>query len=159
MDTDTAPTVISGPPPAEEPPPVAEAGDPPGSPGATWIADSIVAKVAASAAREVNGVEDLRSGTARRGWVRASERRQGGASVKVADGAASIDLRLVVRDAVAIPALVDEVRARVIHRVEFATGLTVTTVDVGVVDVVPAAAVPEPAAPEEPDAEATASEG
>jgi uncharacterized alkaline shock family protein YloU len=65
--------------------------------------------------------------------------------VRVAEGRASIALRLVVRDGVAIPRVVDEVRARVIDRVEFATGLTVTTVDVGVVDVVPAPAPPEAA--------------
>ena len=51
-------------------------------------------------------------------------------------------LQCVVRDGVAIPRVVEEVRARVTHRVEFTTGLTVTKVDVGVVDVVPAPAAP-----------------
>lgn len=140
MDTDSEPTVVTGAPPAVEEP----------GTGATWIADGIVAKVAASAAREVEGVDDLRGGHPRRGWVRASERRRGGASVRVADGRASVDIRLVVREGVAIPRVVDEVRARVIDRVEFATGLTVTTVDVGVVDVVPA---PAPAPSEPPVAQ------
>lgn len=113
----------------QAPPPATGGGD-------TWIADEIVAKVAAAAAREVEGVEDLRGGAPRRGWIRASERRRGGARVAVADGAATIAVRLVVRDGVAIPAVVDAVRARVTERVEFATGLRVTRVDVGVVDVV-----------------------
>lgn len=141
MSTDTDPTIVAGAPAAAPDPPSPE---PEATSGSTWIADGIVAKVAASAAREVDGVEDLRSANPRRGWVRASERRRGGASVRVADGAASIDIRLVVRDGVAIPRVVDEVRARVIDRVEFATGLTVTTVDVGVVDVVPAPVPVEP---------------
>ncbi len=106
-------------------------------PGETWIADAIVAKVAATAAREVDGVVDLRGGAPRRGWVRASERSRGGALVRVEEGTATVSLRLVVRDGVAIPAVVEAVRARVIERVEFATGMTVTRVDVGVVDVVP----------------------
>lgn len=121
-------------------------GDPADPPGKTWIADAIVAKVAATAAREVDGVTDLRGGAPRRGWVRASERSRGGAVVRVQDGTATVALRLVVRDGVAIPAVVEAVRARVIERVEFATGMTVARVDIGVVDVVPAA-VPQPAEP------------
>jgi uncharacterized alkaline shock family protein YloU len=115
--------------PSPDPAPEAEGGR-------TWISDDIVAKVAAAAAREVDGVEALRGGGIRRGWVRASERLQGGARVKVDDGRATIGLRLVVRYGVAIPAVVEEVRARVVERVEFATGLTVARVDIGVVDVV-----------------------
>ena len=145
MSTDTDPTIVGGSPAAEEPPAQgagARAAEPGTQDGSTWIADGIVAKVAASAAREVDGVEDLRGTHPRRGWVRASERRRGGASVRVEGGRAAIELRLVVRDGVAIPRVVDEVRARVIHRVEFATGLTVTKVDVGVVDVVTAPSPP-----------------
>src|SRR5690606_10278335 len=59
--------------------------------GRTWIADDIVSKVAAAAATEVDGVEGLRAAGIRRGWLRASERRGGGAAVKVADGRATID--------------------------------------------------------------------
>jgi uncharacterized alkaline shock family protein YloU len=117
--------------------------------GSTWIADQIVAKIAAAAAREVEGVVDLRGGGIRRGWVRASDRGRGGAAgVRIDEGRASIDLRLVVRDGAAIPAVVDGVRARVTERVQFGTGLTVARVDIGVVDVVPAPA-PEPEPPAE----------
>lgn len=130
------PVPEGGGPDAEGGGPDAEGGgsDPEG--GATWIADDIVSKVAAAAAREVDGVEDLRAAGIRRGWLRASERRGRGAAVRVADGRATIDLRLVVRHGVRIPAVVDEVRARVVERVELATGLTVARVDIGVVDVV-----------------------
>lgn len=113
--------------------------------GATWIADEIVAKVAAAAAREVDGVEDLKGGGLRRGWIRASERRKGGAAVKVDEGRATIALRLVARHGVSIPTVVEQVRARVTERVEFATGLAVARVDIGVVDVVS----PEEPAPED----------
>ena len=123
-----------------------------------------MAKIAAAAAREVDGVEDLRGGGMRRGWVRASDRGRGGAAgIRIEDGRASIDLRLVVRDGAAIPAVVDAVRARVTERVEHGTGLTVTKVDIGVVDVVPAPEpepepdpAPEPAAADAPEAEAPA---
>jgi uncharacterized alkaline shock family protein YloU len=130
---------------------------PAASGGETWIADAIVAKVAATAAREVDGVEDLRGGGVRRGWVRASERRRGGASVRIDAGTATIALRLVVRDGVAIPGVVESVRARVVERVEFATGMTVARVDIGVVDVVPPPAEDDPA--ESPAAAGTAHAG
>jgi uncharacterized alkaline shock family protein YloU len=122
----------------------------PGEAGRTWIADQIVAKIASAAAREVEGVEDLR-GSIRRGWMRSSDRRQHGAGVRIEDGRAAIDVRLVVRDGIAIPQVVDAVRARVTERVQFGTGLTVAQVDIGVVDVVPG---PEPAPQPEPEAEA-----
>lgn len=122
-----------------------------GEPGRTWIADQIVSKIASAAAREVEGVEDLRGGGVSRGWLRASDRRQAGAGVKIEDGKASIDLRLVVRDGYAIPQIVDAVRARVVERVHFGTGLEVSHVDIGVVDVVPAAGPPP--APAEPPAQ------
>lgn len=129
--------------------PLSGPGDAAAGSGATWIADQIVAKIAANAAREVEGVEALRGSRIRRGWVRSSDRRTGAAGVKITDGRAAIDLRLVVRDGLAIPAIVDEVRARVTERVEFGTGLTVTQVDIGVVDVV-GPADPDAAAEAEP---------
>jgi uncharacterized alkaline shock family protein YloU len=71
--------------------------------------------------------------------------------VRIEDGRAAIDLRLVVRDGVAIPAVVEAVRARVTERVEFGTGLAVSRVDVGVVDVVPAPPAPRDATQPSPD--------
>lgn len=130
------------------------AGPEPGpSTGQTWIADAIVAKVAAAAAREVDGVEDLRPGGTRRGWMRASE-RGAGAGVRVEGGRATIAVHLVVRDGVAIPGVVEAVRARIVERVEFTTGMTVASVDIGVVDVVPPPAPPAEPARATPDATA-----
>ncbi len=110
--------------------------------GQTWIADGIVAKVAASAAREVDGVERLRGGISRRGFIRGSERRRGGAMVQVRDGVVSVSVRLVVLEGFAIPRIIASVRESIIERVAFATGMTVDHVDIGVVDVVPRPAAP-----------------
>ena len=102
----------------------------PGEPGRTWIADQIVAKIASTAAREVEGVEDLRGGSIRRGWTRSSDRRQSGAGVRIENGQAAIDLRLVVRDGIAIPEIVERGarpgdRARAVrHRPGGLTGRT-----------------------------------
>ncbi len=148
MDTDPHPTLPGGTPAAAPPPPEPPPAAGPG--GMTRIADGIVAKTAAWAAREVDGVEDLRGGVPRRGWVRSSDRRRGGASVRIEGGEASVSLRLVVREGVAIPQVVDEVRARVIDRVEFSTGLRVSAVDVHVVDVVPAPADEPPSTAADP---------
>lgn len=132
----------------------------PGEAGRTWIADGIVAKIASAAAREVEGVEDLRGGSIRRGWMRSSDRRQHGAGVRIEDGRAAIDVRLVVRDGIAIPAVVDAVRARVTERVQHGTGLTVSQVDIGVVDVVPGSGPEtEPESADAPDEEAPAGSG
>jgi uncharacterized alkaline shock family protein YloU len=141
MDADRQPTMRQPtmPYPGPPGPPGPPGADPPPPPGRgdTWIADPIVAKIAAAAAREVPGVADLRGGGIRRGWTRASDRRgAGNAGVRVEEGRAAIDLRLVVHDGVSIPRVVEAVRARVTERVEFATDLAVTKVDIGVVDVV-----------------------
>jgi len=141
--TDDQPTeTLAGPPAGPE------AGPPPAPGGETWIADAIVEKIAAAAAREVDGVDDLRGGGPRRGWIRASDRSAGGARVAIHEGVATIVLRLVVRHGVAIVDVVDAVRARVIERVEFATGMTVARVDIGVLDVVAPPAADAPAPPE-----------
>ena len=115
---------------------------PVGPAGETWIADAIVAKVAASAAREVDGVESLRGGIPRRGFIRGSERRRGGAMVQVSDGVVSVSVRLVVLEGFAIPRIIASVREHIIERIAFATGMSVDHVDIGVVDVVPRPAAP-----------------
>lgn len=111
--------------------------------GSTWISDAIVAKIAGIAACEVDGVEGLRSESGGRGWGRGAKETDE-AGVTVEDGVAAIDLRLVVRDGINIPTAVEAVRTRVISRVQEATGMRVSKVDIGVVDVV----VPTPAADE-----------
>ena len=84
MDVEHPTLPYPGPPAGDDPEPPAPAD------GRTWIADSIVAKVAASAAREVDGVDTLRGGIPRRGFIRGSERRRGGAMVQVRDGTVDV---------------------------------------------------------------------
>lgn len=129
----TEPTAI---PPAPPPPAAADATVATDQDqGSTWISDTIVAKVAGIAAREVDGVAALRAEGGGRGWGKGPRETEE-ATVSVADGAATIDLRLVVRDGVHIPSVVDGVRSRVAERVEATTGMRVARVDIGVVDVV-----------------------
>lgn len=118
-------------------PPAGPATDPADPAGRSWIADNIVAKVAASAAREVDGVASLRGGISRHGLIRGSDRRRGGALVQVHEGVVSVSVRLVVLEGYAIPRIIDQVRASIVERVGFATGMSVDHVDIGVVDVVP----------------------
>lgn len=122
-------------------PPAGEDVDPVATGGEAWIADGIVAKVAAAAAREVPGVQSLRGGIPRRGFIRGSDRRRGGAMVQVKDGVVGVSVRLVVLEGFAIPKIIASVRERIIERIAFATGMTVDHVDIGVVDVVPRPAV------------------
>lgn len=137
MNTDS-----SGIPPAPPPAPTAHLTPP--DTGSTWISDAIVAKIAGIAAREVDGVAGLRSESGGRGWSRGAKETDE-ANVTVEDGVAAIDLRLVVHDGVNIPTAVEAVRARVVSRVQDATGMRVSRVDIGVVDVVvPTSATDEP---------------
>lgn len=122
--------------PAIEPPPPHEPAPEDGPVGgSTWISDTIVAKIAGLAAIEVDGVAGLRTDGGGRGWGKGSKQTDE-ATVTVTDGQAAIDLRLVVVDRVNIPTVVEQVRQRVISRVQDATGMRVTAVDIGVVDVV-----------------------
>jgi len=120
---------------APSPPPEPDAA--PAGGGSTWISDAIVAKLAAMAALEVEGVHSLRREG--RGFGRPAKETDE-AAVTVREGEAAIELRLVVRDGVRIPDVVDAVRIRVVQRVEEATGMRVRSVDIGVVDLVPEAA-------------------
>lgn len=121
--------------PLAAPPPPPGGDAPTMSGGSTWISDAIVAKLAAMAALEVDGVHALR--TEGRGFGRGLKETDE-ATVTVTEDEASIDLRLVVVDGVRIPDVVEAVRSRVVHRVEDATGMRVRAVDIGVVDLVPA---------------------
>lgn len=140
-------------PTAAGPAPAAQAAPGTGAPGGTtWISDQIVAKIAGIAAREVEGVAGLRSEDGKRGWGMQRTRETELAGVSVTEGEAAIDLRLVVRDGVVIPTVVEEVRSRVVARVQESTGMRVARVDIGVVDVV------SPGDPEPDGGEATGGE-
>lgn len=110
--------------------------------GRTAIADSVVAKIAGVATKEVPGVYAMGTGTSRAmGAVR--ERLPGGAStagsqgvqVEVGERQAAIDLDLITDYGISIPDLASGVRRNVVGAVEKMCGLEVTEVNISVDDV------------------------
>lgn len=107
--------------------------------GTTTIADTVVAKVAGIAAREVAGVHDMGGATGRAlgsvtQRVGLSDQRSQGVSVEVGSREAAVDLTLVVEYGESIARVAQQVRDNVVKRVEGLAGLTVTEVNLSVVD-------------------------
>lgn len=109
--------------------------------GKTSIADSVVAKIAGIAAREISGVHNMGSGSAR--TMGALKERIGsskntlsqGVNVEVGERQAAVDLDIVVEYGVPIVDLSKAVRDNVTQRLERMTGLEVTEVNVFVDDI------------------------
>jgi len=109
--------------------------------GKTTIADSVVAKIAGIAAREIPGVHAMGSGAARAfGAIRERIPMGGqgltqGVKVEVGEREAAIDIDLVVEYGMSIVDVSHGVRRNVIDRIEGMTGLHVTEVNVFVGDI------------------------
>jgi len=111
--------------------------------GKTSIADSVVAKIAGLAAREISGVHAMGAGASRTfGSIREilpgnTEARSAsqGVKVEVGERQAAIDVDLVVDYGVAIVDLSAAVRRNVIERLQRMTGLEVTEVNINVDDI------------------------
>jgi uncharacterized alkaline shock family protein YloU len=111
--------------------------------GKTAIADSVVAKIAGIATREISGVHAMGTGTARtigaiRDRLPVSTGPRGvtqGVNVEVGERQAAIDLDIVVEYGVPIVDVANSVRDNVTSRVERMTGLEVTEVNVTVDDI------------------------
>jgi uncharacterized alkaline shock family protein YloU len=107
--------------------------------GRTSIADSVVAKIAGVAAREISGVHAMGGGTSRAfGAIReavGTPSASQGVSVEVGERQAAIDLTLVVEYGASIVDLAEGVRSNVINRTERMTGLEVTEVNIAIDDV------------------------
>ncbi len=111
--------------------------------GRTSIADSVVAKIAGIAAREVSGVHEMGAGAARAvGTIReklpmgsGGPNPTQGVRVEVGERQAAVDLDLVVEYGVSIPDLAQSVRRNVIDRLERMTGLEVREVNIAVDDI------------------------
>ena len=124
--------------------------------GKTSIADSVVAKIAGIATREIAGIHNMGSGTARAiGTIRDKLPGGGttrgvtqGVSVEVGERQAAIDLDVVVEYGVPIVDVANAVRDNVSSRVERMTGLEVTEVNVTVDDIYVEGEQEEPPAPE-----------
>jgi uncharacterized alkaline shock family protein YloU len=106
------------------------------STGKTIIAEGVVARVADLAAREVRGVHSLTGGmgTRLRRLTPGVGESNRAAAVEVGEKETIVALELVVDYGVSIPQLADAVRANVIDRVEFTTGLRVKEVNIEVTD-------------------------
>jgi uncharacterized alkaline shock family protein YloU len=111
--------------------------------GRTTIADSVVAKIAGIAAREVSGVHDMGKGAARvLGAVKerlpvgsSSPSVTQGVNVQVGEEEAAVDVDLVCEYGVSIVDVAEAVRGNVIRRIEDMCGLRVTEVNISVDDV------------------------
>lgn len=106
--------------------------------GITTIADSVVAKLAGQAVREIEGVSGM--GTSFRrllGRVKpGQEALTQGVNVEVGKKEAAIDVVIIVRYGYPIPSLAQEVRENVIARIENHTGLIVKEVNIEVDDMI-----------------------
>ncbi|WP_111509124.1 Asp23/Gls24 family envelope stress response protein [Mycobacterium kyogaense] len=109
--------------------------------GKTTIADTVVAKIAGLAAREVTGVHAL-GGSATRavGALRdripgASVNHAQGVSVEVGEKQAAVDVDIVAEYGVSINDLAAGIRRNVIAALERMTGLEVVEVNITVHDV------------------------
>ena len=113
------------------------------SQGKTSIADSVVAKIAGLAAREISGVHAMGAGATRTfGSIREilpgntdARTASQGVKVEVGERQAAIDLDLVVEYGVAIVDLAGAVRKNVVERLQRMTGLEVTEVNINVDDI------------------------
>ncbi|MBW3580442.1 MAG: Asp23/Gls24 family envelope stress response protein [Actinobacteria bacterium] len=110
--------------------------------GRTTIADAVVAKIAGIAAREIAGVHNMGSGTARAvgalrerlpGAARSSITQ--GVNVEVGERQAAVDVDIVCEYGVRIVDVANAVRRNITERIEDMTGLEVTEVNIAVDDV------------------------
>lgn len=108
--------------------------------GKTVIADTVVAKIAGAAAREIEGVHDLVplgagatiAGLA--GRLTRADQRASGVNVEVGQREAAIDLNMTVDYGVNIPQIAEAVRQNIIERVRGMTGLIVKEVNINAAD-------------------------
>lgn len=115
--------------------------DPAEGRGRTAIADTVVAKIAGIATREIVGVYDL-GGTGERmvGKVRdvlpgTTSNVTQGIEVEVGEKQAAVDVQIIADYGVAIHQLAAAIRRNVVGAIEGMTGLEVTEVNVTVHDV------------------------
>jgi len=112
-----------------------------GDRGRTSIADTVVAKIAGIATREIDGVHDVGGATERVvGKVRdvlpgTSVSTTQGINVEVGERQAAVDVSIVADYGVAIHRLAAAIRRNVISAIEQMTGLEVTEVNVTVHDI------------------------
>jgi uncharacterized alkaline shock family protein YloU len=107
--------------------------------GVTTISDTVVSSLAGMAAQDVDGVH-MGGGASRAaggvlGSITGSESKTSGISVEVGRTEAAIDLKMGIEYNKNILETVDEVRRRIIDRVESTTGLRVKELNVTITDI------------------------
>ena len=120
-------------------PTVAEKSSNPVAAGKTKIEDSVVAKIAGIAAREVSGVYALGGGAARaigaiRDALNSTDHSQG-VSVEVGETQVAVDVTIVAEYPTSLQDVADGVRAAVYRAMEDLVGMEVAEVNVTVNDV------------------------
>jgi uncharacterized alkaline shock family protein YloU len=109
--------------------------------GVTTLDETVVAKIAGMATREVPGVHDM-GNAVRRAFSAVTDRIPngrtdvtGGIAVEKGDTQAAVDVTVVVEYGASIVEVGNAIRRNVIEQVEGTTGLEVIEVNVNVVDV------------------------
>jgi uncharacterized alkaline shock family protein YloU len=107
--------------------------------GTTTIDDSVIAKIAGMAAREVNGIAGLGGSVSGAladmvGRIRGDEHATGGVGVEVGMRQAAVDLVIKVQYPATVHEVAASVRENVIDRIEGMTGLEVVEVNIVVTD-------------------------
>lgn len=111
--------------------------------GDTTIAETVVAKIAGIATREVPGVYAM-GNVARRAISNLQQRIPGGSpagsvtggvGIEKGESEAAVDVSVVVEYGLSIVSVSEQIRENVIRAVEHGTGLEVVSVDVNVTDV------------------------
>lgn len=107
--------------------------------GTTTVEDSVVAKIAGIAAREVPGVHDLGGGAARaigalRSRINQTDQGQG-IGVEVGEKQAAVDVTVVAEYPIPLHHVADGIRTAVTTAIETLVGLEVTEVNVTITDV------------------------
>ncbi len=108
--------------------------------GKTVISDTVVAKIAGAAAREIEGVHDLvavGAGAAIAGFagrLSRTDTRVTGVNVEVGHREAAVDLNVMIDYGVNIPRLAEAVRQNIMDRVRGMTGLVVKEVNINAAD-------------------------
>jgi uncharacterized alkaline shock family protein YloU len=108
--------------------------------GKTVIADTVVAKIAGAAAREIDGVHELvamGAGATLAGFagrLARTDQRTTGVNVEVGQREAAVDLNMTIDYGVNIPNLAEAVRQNIIERVRGMTGLIVKEVNINATD-------------------------
>ena len=104
--------------------------------GAFEIGDTVIAKIAHMACREVDGVHALGGATSRAlSSLRVADQRTQGVTVDVRGDAVDVDVTLGVSYGRSIPEVAQACRELVRERIEATTGLTVKAVNVVVGDI------------------------